>query len=198
MKKLFFLMCLLTTGMLIYSCQPNASTEHNMTEAKSATSMTLADSVKQGEHLSHIMGCHDCHTPKLMTDKGPALDPDRLFAGHPATEQLPAITDKAMIAPGQWMLFNGGLTAAVGPWGTSFSANLTPHETGTGNWTIENFGKALKEGKFKGLDNGRTLLPPMPWQNYANLSDEDLSYLWSYIRSLKPVDNLVPAPLPPS
>ena len=90
MKKLIFLMCLVTTGILIYSCQPvdKTTAEGNMDEAHSAPKMTLADSVKRGEHLSHIMGCHDCHTPKLMSDKGPALDTDRLLSGHPATETV--------------------------------------------------------------------------------------------------------------
>ena len=200
MKKLIFLLCLLTAGMIVYSCQPadKATDANDMDEVQATPKMTLADSVKRGEHLSHIMGCHDCHTPKLMSDKGPALDMDRLLSGHPATEKLPVIADKSIVAPGQWYLMSSGMTAFVGPWGTSFAANLTPHVTGTGEWTLEQFGKALRQGKFKGLDNGRTLLPPMPWQNLVNLSDEDLANLWAYVKSLKPVDNIVPAPLPPS
>ena len=200
MKNLRLLFLLLAAGALVYACQP--AQKEDMTaenpDAPVAVTMTKADSVKRGEYLSHIMGCHDCHTPKMMTDKGPVPDQSRLLSGHPAGDQLPKITDKSMIAPGQWALFNSGLTAAVGPWGTSFSANLTPHATGTGNWTIENFSLALRHGKFKGLENGRMLLPPMPWQNYVNLSDEDLANLWQYIRSLPPIENVVPAPLPPA
>ena len=200
MKQLLISSFLLVAGILFFACQPDNKklADDAVDTAPENPAMTAEDSVKRGEHLSHIMGCHDCHSPKMMTDKGPVPDPSRLLSGHPAGEKLPAMPDKAVIAPGQWMLFNGGLTAAVGPWGTSFSANLTPHATGTENWTLENFDKALRHGKAKGLDNGRMLLPPMPWPNYINLSDEDLANLWHYIRSLPPIDNVVPAPLPPA
>jgi hypothetical protein len=159
--------------------------------------MTKADSVRRGETLSYMMGCHDCHTPKIMTAQGPMLDTTRLLSGHPASDPLPKITDKTMIAPGHWYLGASDLTAWVGPWGTSFTANLTPDESGTGNWTFENFKTALRKGKFKGLENGRDLLPPMPWQFIRRASDEDLSYLWQYLRSIKPIKNVVPDALPP-
>ncbi len=159
--------------------------------------MTKADSVKRGEYLVTLMGCYDCHSPKVMTEHGPEPDPARLFSGHPATEVLPKITDKSMNAPGQWILINSGITAFVGPWGTSFAANLTPHATGIGNWTFENFERALREGKAKGLENGRMILPPMPWPNFRNITDADLMIMWLYFNSLPPIDNLVPAPLPP-
>ena len=187
-------------GIFVIACQPKQepSTAETETETADATQkMTSEDSIKRGEYLVTILDCQACHTPKIMTDRGPVPDPSRAMSGHPAAEVLPAITDKKMIAPGQWILTNTGLTAWVGPWGTSFTANLTPHETGTGTWTIENFDRALRHGKFKGLENGRTLLPPMPWENFAKMTSEDVAYIWSYIRSLPPIDNTVPAPLPP-
>jgi hypothetical protein len=173
-----------------------ADTSEKAAEMKPA--MTKADSIKKGEYMVMIMGCHDCHTPKIMTDHGPVPDPSRLLSGHPANEKLPKMPDKSFVAPGQWYLVTSGLTSYTGPWGTSFTANLTPDETGTGNWQFENFKRALKEGKFKGIPNGRTLLPPMPWQNFANITDEDLSYMWIYLRSLKPISNAVPEPIPPA
>lgn len=163
---------------------------------KLATSQ--ADMVKRGEYLVTIGGCNDCHSPKIMTDKGPAPDPKRILSGHPADEALPPITDKKMIAPGQWSLFSPGLTAAVGPWGTSFAANLTPDDTGLGAWTFEQFKKAMREGKSKGLDGTRPLLPPMPWFNFVKATDEDLQAMFAYLQSLPPVKNTVPNPLPPS
>tara|TARA_R110002094_G_scaffold3622_1_gene11771 strand:- start:315 stop:614 length:300 start_codon:yes stop_codon:yes gene_type:complete len=86
-----------------------------------------------------------------------------------------------------------GLTAAVGPWGTSFAANLTPDETGIGNWSEAQFLKAIKEGKFKGMENTRPLLPPMPWTEYRNFTDEDLKAIFAYLKTIKPIDNVVPA-----
>ncbi len=142
------------------------------------------------------MGCNDCHSPKIMTPQGPAPDPARMLSGYPADEKLATIADAKILK--DYALFNGALTAAIGPWGTSFSANLTPDDTGLGNWTLEQFGKALREGKFKGMEGTRPLLPPMPWQNYTALNDEDLAAVFAYLQSIPPVKNVVPAPLPPA
>ena len=85
-----------------------------------------------------------------------------------------------------------------GPWGTSFAANLTPDETGIGNWSFGQFKKALTEGKAKGLDGGRMLLPPMPWPNYVSMQEADLRAIFAYLKSIPPVKNIVPAPVPPT
>jgi hypothetical protein len=45
--------------------------------------------------------------------------------------------------------------------------------------------------------NGRDLLPPMPWQMYSNMSDDEITAIFACLQSLKPVNNLVPAPVPP-
>jgi hypothetical protein len=119
-----------------------------------------------------------------------------MLSGHPADEKIAPISNKSILR--DYALFNMSLTAAVGPWGTSYAANLTPDETGLGNWSLEQFEKALKHGKSKGLDNGRMLLPPMPWQNYSLLSNDDLAAIWAYLQSIKPVNNVVPAPVPPA
>jgi hypothetical protein len=133
-----------------------------------------------------------------MTPQGPVPDPKLLLSGHPANLPLPKITDPNMVKPGQWVLFHPMNTAAVGPWGTSFSANLTPDVTGIGEWTYGQFKKAVVEGKYKGLDGGRTLLPPMPWPNFKDISDEDLQAIFAYLKSLPPINNQVPAPIPPA
>ena len=155
---------------------------------------TMEDPVKHGEHLVNSIGCHDCHTPKLFTENGIELDTSRLLSGHPADEALPsydAATAKS------YVLFSGGFTAVVGPWGTSFSANLTPDATGTGTWTEEQFIYAIRNGKYKGMEGSRDLLPPMPWPSYRNLSDYDLKSIFAYLKSIKPVENVVPSPIPP-
>jgi hypothetical protein len=94
-------------------------------------------------------------------------------------------------------LLNNDLTAAVGPWGVSFSANLTPHQSGIGNWTFDQFKKAMTEGKYKGVENTRMLLPPMPWQSYAHMKEEDLEAIFAYLQSITPIENLVPNHIPP-
>lgn len=90
------------------------------------------------------------------------------------------------------------LTEWVGPWGVSYTANLTPDDTGIGNWTEEQFFTALREGKYKGLAGSRPLLPPMPWEMYRNMTDSEIRAVFAYLKSIKAVSNLVPQPLPPA
>lgn len=186
MKNLFssLIALLMISVMFIYSC--NKSSEKPVISKDSL--------IKRGEYLVTVMGCNDCHTPKKFGPKGPELDMDKLFSGHP--ENIPvAKVDTSLMK--DWVYFNHLLTVAVGPWGVSFAANLTPDATGIGSWSEDQFKKALKEGKFKGLDGTRTLLPPMPWQNFHNISDEDVSAMYAYLKSIKPIKNLVPNPIPP-
>lgn len=158
--------------------------------------MTKADSIKRGEYLVKTIGCSDCHTPKRMGDHGPEDIPEMFLAGHPADGQLPPLNAEALKSG--WMLFSPDFTATAGPWGVSFAGNLTSDETGLGTWTQEQFFTAIREGKFKGHKNGRDLLPPMPWFNFANLTDEDLGSMFKYLQSTKPVKNIVSPPIPPN
>lgn len=164
----------------------------NPTSDKTVNSMSQEELIKRGAYLTTIGACHDCHSPKVMTPHGPEPDPTRLLSGHPKNEPIP-VTD---INP-DWILFSQNLTAFVGPWGVSYAANLTPDDTGTGNWTFEQFKTALRKGKYKGLETGRDLLPPMPWQMYQHFTDDDMLAIFTYLRSLPKVDNLVPQPISP-
>ncbi|GAB4092605.1 diheme cytochrome c-553 [Flaviaesturariibacter terrae] len=178
------------------SSEPSASKE-GMTNSSSTTTTEQpsdAELVARGHYLVSIMGCNDCHSPKTMTPQGPVPDTATLLSGHPSKLPLPAIDPKVTK---DWMLFHPNLTAFVGPWGVSFAANLTSDESGIGNWTEEQFFRAIREGKSKGLEGGRTLLPPMPWQEIRNAKDEDLHAIFRYLKSTKPVYNVVPAPIPP-
>jgi hypothetical protein len=48
-----------------------------------------------------------------------------------------------------------------------------------------------------GLADARNLLPPMPWQAYARMTDDELKAIFSYLKSTKPIHNVVPQPQPP-
>jgi len=148
-----------------------------------------------GEHLVIIAGCNDCHTPKRMTNMGPVLDSSRWLSGHPA--KMPQIDVNRKELESKGLVTTMDLTEWAGPWGVSFTANLTPHETGIGNWTEAQFMLALREGKYKGLATSRQLLPPMPWEMYRHMTDDELKAIFTYLKSIKPVENLVPPPLPP-
>jgi mono/diheme cytochrome c family protein len=159
--------------------------------ASKPDSATLA----RGKYLVTLGGCHDCHTPKLMTEKGPALDTKRLLSGFPSSEKVPAVP-AGIIGPNSWGgLFTNDLTGWAGPWGISFASNLTPDkETGIGAWTEKTFITTLRTGKTPG---GRPILPPMPWEGIQQASDKDLKAMFAYLMSLPPVRNMVPAPVPP-
>lgn len=161
----------------------------------SKAGLSQAEKVKRGEYIVSTAACDDCHTPKIMTDKGPVLDMERRLSGHRADLPVAKIADKSILK--DFALCNLELTAWVGPWGTSYAANLTPDNTGLANWKLPQFKKAIREGKYKGLDAGRPLLPPMPWEVYKNFTDEDLECIFAYLQSLPPVKNLVPMPEPP-
>ena len=158
--------------------------------------MTMNDSIKRGEYLVKTIGCHDCHSPKTMTERGPAEITHLALSGYQAGDSLPVLNTDAL--NNGWILMNGQLTAFVGPWGVSYSANITSDDTGIGNWTYERFQTAMREGKLKGNKNGRRMLPPMPWENFAKLNDEDLQSMFKYLQSTKPVNNAVPTPIPPN
>jgi hypothetical protein len=131
-----------------------------------------------------------------MTAKGPAPDGTRLLSGHRSDAKLPSVPVGAL-GPGQWgAITNNDLTAWAGPWGVSFAANLTPDkDTGLGAWTASQFIQTMRTGKHLGV--GRPVLPPMPWQDLAVLTDRDLSAVFAYLMSLKPIPNLVPPPIAP-
>src|ERR1700752_725683 len=73
--------------------------------------------------------------------------------------------------------------------------NISPdRETGAGNWTDEQFARAIPEGI--GHD-GRRLFPMMPYLNFRAMSDEDLASVVVYLRSIDPVRNVVPKTMLP-
>jgi hypothetical protein len=162
-------------------------------ESRSGTKeqLTKEQKIEHGKYLVTISGCHDCHTPKIFGPKGPALDTNRLLSGYRADMPLPSY-DTSVLRSG-WALFAMDGTAAVTPVGVAFAANITSDETGIGNWSYEQFRKCIKEGKFKGLDNSRPLMPPMPWENFVHMSDTDLESIYLYLKSTRPVKNVVPA-----
>lgn len=150
--------------------------------------------ITRGEYLVSAMGCHDCHTPWKVGPRGPEPDMTRALTGHPASLVMPPAPK---LPEGPWLWMGAATnTAFAGPWGVSFTANLTPdEETGLGKWTEEMFITALRTGRHEG--KGRPILPPMPWAMISKLNDEDLKGIFAYLQSLKPVKNRVPAPVDP-
>ena len=156
---------------------------------------TAQSQIERGHKLIIGGGCHDCHTPKKIGPNGPEADMDRMLSGHPESEGVPAPFKPIKGSP-YVIHINGHLTAWSGDWGVSFAANLTPDQnTGLGIWTEDMFLAALKQGKHMG--KSRPILPPMPWNWYGQLPDEDLKAMFAYLKSIKPIANRVPVPLTP-
>jgi hypothetical protein len=150
--------------------------------------------VERGKLLTMTSGCHDCHTPwKPSPTKGAEPDFARELSGHPAGLEMPP----APQPQGPWLVSVAATnTAWSGPWGVSFTANLTPdNETGIGTWSKETFIATIRNGKHMGA--GRPLLPPMPAEWYAKMSDDDLGSIYAYLRTLPPIKNKVPEPRAP-
>lgn len=183
---LVYLILLIGSAVLLFvSCQGETTNKE----------MTKQEMIERGKFMITVGGCDDCHTPKNFGPNGPELDMSRRLSGHPAGTLVPPV-DTSLIH--QWAYMSHDLTTAIGPWGITFSANLTPDNgTGIGTWQAEMFVNAMKTGKHLGVAEGRPILPPMPWQNMAQLPEEDLKCIFAYLKSLPAVNNKVPDPIPP-
>ncbi len=154
-----------------------------------------APSVERGRYLVTTMACNDCHTPWHMGPNGPEPDASRDLSGHPAGLVMPPAPE---LPPGPWIVaLSATNTAWAGPWGVSFTANLTPdEETGIGRWNEETFLATIRTGRHMGI--GRALLPPMPAPAYAKLTDADLRSIYRYLRTIPAIHNRVPEPVAPA
>ena len=161
--------------------------------AETAKGMNKAQ-VERGRYLVNTSGCHDCHTPMKMGANGPEPDMARMLSGHPAGMQLPPVP---ALPPSPWMMVVAASnTAWSGPWGVSFTANLTPDaETGLGKWSVKDFKDTIRTGRH--LGRGRTILPPMPIPAYSQMNDRDLEAIFAYLRTVPAVSNAVPEPWAP-
>ena len=122
--------------------------------------------VAHGKYLTRVLGCATCHS-SYNTD-------GTLMEG---------------------LRFAGGLKWSLGPYGTVVDGNLTSDkETGLGNWTDDEIKRCITRGIRK--DGSRSLPFPMPWTNFAHLSEDDLNAIVAYLRTLPPVYNKIPPPEP--
>jgi mono/diheme cytochrome c family protein len=147
--------------------------------------------VERGKYIVSAAGCDDCHTPLMMGPNGPEPDMSRRLSGHPESMKV----TKAPKLDAPWMAAGSTtMTAWAGPWGISYTANLTPDQnTGLGIWTEDMFINAIRQGKHMGTS--RPILPPMPWQVIKNYTDDDLKAIFAFLKSLPPVANHVPDPI---
>ena len=165
------------------------------TSAESPGDAADATTVARGKYLVTVAGCNDCHTPLTVGPNGPGPDMSRMLSGHPESLEMPPAPK---LPEGPWgTVAASTFTAWSGPWGVSFTANITPDpETGLGKWTFQNFKDTIRTGRRMG--RGREILPPMPIPMYKNFTDEDLQAIFAYLQSVPAIKNRVPEPLPPT
>jgi mono/diheme cytochrome c family protein len=84
------------------------------------------------------------------------------------------------------MAFAGGLTFTT-PFGIVASNNITPDSSGIPYYDEKLFLEVMRTGRVR----GRVLNSIMPWVAYRNLSDEDLTAMFAYLRSVKPVQHRI-------
>lgn len=150
--------------------------------------------IKRGALLVGIGGCMDCHMPFKMGPNGPEKDMARGLSGHPEALKLPA--PPKLEAEWNWA-GSASMTAFVGPWGVTYSANLTPdRETGIGQWRERDFIESMRTGKHLGVT--RPIMPPMPWQALSRLPEKDLKAIYAYLMAQPAVKNKVPEYAPPA
>ena len=202
MKKSYLILGagLLLSAMYISGCSGTQS------EAAAADTTAVAEEkpnyggyasqVEHGRHLVTVGGCNDCHTPKIMTPQGPIEDTSRLLSGHYGNIPVPDVDRKKMESKGY--VVTADFTSWVGPWGISYAANLTPDETGTKNWTEEQFINATRNYVLHGVTGARPLLPPMAMMPVKHYTDDELKAIFAFIQSIKPIKNMVPLPTPPA
>lgn len=131
--------------------------------------------VARGSYIMNVLGaCTFCHTP---------LNPDgsrntaELFAGwscDPAEDPIP--------------FFDAD--PATDGFGCLNTRNLTPSATGIMNITDAQLRDAIRNGN---RSDGKTIVPVMPYWLFHNLTDDDVDSVIMYMRTLAPVDKLIPA-----
>lgn len=154
-----------------------------------------SSAIERGRYLVATSACNDCHTPFVMTERGPEPDMTRMLSGHPEGLRMPA---PPQLPEGPWLWMGAASnTAFAGPWGVSYAFNLTPDEnTGIGIWTEDMFVQAIRTGRHMGVS--RPIKPPMPWPVYRQMTDEDLKAIYAYLRTIPAIHNRVPDALDPN
>ena len=89
--------------------------------------------------------------------------------------------------PGEIVAPKGGHEWHMGPIGVIRAPNITPHEgTGIGKYTDAELARVIRHGIKKNDEPALFMMAVGP------MSDEDLTAVISYLRSIEPVDNAVP------
>ena len=90
--------------------------------------------------------------------------------------------------------FAGGTTIEIPGRPPVAAANLTPSPNGIPYYTEEIFLGAIRTGHV----GARPISDIMPWRFFRHMTDEDLTSIFAYLKTLPPVDHSVDNALPPT
>ena len=122
------------------------------------------DEIALGKYLAHNLDCYSCHSADFKTNNflEPTASTGYFGGGNPT------LNYEGEIVP---------------------TSNLTPHATGIGGMTEEQFILAVKSGIKEGEPKLR-----YPMQPYALLTDKEVSAIFAYLKTIPPIDNEVVRP----
>lgn len=126
----------------------------------------------------------DAQKPSADADSSDPVARGRYLAmiGHCMECHTPSSQGRAQFD----MALGKGGQEFPGPWGVSTSANITSSKTaGIGNASDADIRRAITQGIGK---DGRKLKPPMAFDAYARMTDQDLNALVAWLRTVPPID----------
>jgi mono/diheme cytochrome c family protein len=130
-----------------------------------------SDTIAYGGYMVNASGCIECHT---QVEKGQVI---------------------------KELAFSGGRDFSLPDGSVLRSANITPHKTGIGNWSKEFFLQRFKmyadSSYVPATVNAGEFNTIMPWTMYAHMTTEDLSSIYAYLKTVKPLENSVIKYTPP-
>lgn len=68
----------------------------------------------------------------------------------------------------------------------AFVSNITPSSDGIGDWTFEEFQIAFQAGV---RPDGTTIDTEMPWEAFAQMTDDEVQAIWLYLQTVDPVSD---------
>ena len=129
------------------------------------SSEMLRDPVKRGSYLATIGHCMECHSP---------------------SERGVSDYSKTGLGKGGRKFSAADVQGFPPTWPGSTAANITSHpEKGLGNWSDAEITRAITQGISR---DGRKLQPPMAFAWYRSMTNDDLSAIVSYLRTVPPLE----------
>jgi mono/diheme cytochrome c family protein len=163
--KIFGILVLSVVVLLVIAIAYVKIALPNVGPAPQMTIEKTPERIARGNYLARsVMACMDCHSKRNITQFTMPLIPSSLGEGGERFDQT------------------------MGFPGVFYAANITP--AGIGGWTDGEVYRAITTGVRK---NGKPIFPVMPYHSYGFADSEDVKSLIVFIRSLPPIDNVVPA-----